>query len=93
MQRRRTPILYGRYLTNILVQVLKLLDTSRAMILCVHLTCAKTDALTSLQFNRAIRMKARVMGYSLNQRGLFAGVVRDTHSRVKTNPGCRHFVY
>ncbi|PFH50099.1 hypothetical protein AMATHDRAFT_145957 [Amanita thiersii Skay4041] len=39
-------------------------------------------------FNRAIRMKANVMGYSLNQRGLFAGVVRDPHDRrVKTNPG------
>ncbi|KIL64316.1 hypothetical protein M378DRAFT_163339 [Amanita muscaria Koide BX008] len=39
-------------------------------------------------FNRAMRMKARVMGYALNQRGLFAGVVRDPHDRSKKlNPG------
>ncbi|KAK2460439.1 hypothetical protein APHAL10511_007604 [Amanita phalloides] len=39
-------------------------------------------------FNRAMRMKAKVMGYSLNQRGLSAGVVRDPHDRrVKTNTG------
>ncbi|RPD63457.1 hypothetical protein L227DRAFT_572605 [Lentinus tigrinus ALCF2SS1-6] len=28
-------------------------------------------------FNRSMRLKARKMGYSLNQRGLFVGVVRD----------------
>ncbi|KAF8624035.1 hypothetical protein AX15_006059 [Amanita polypyramis BW_CC] len=45
-------------------------------------------ALLYYTFNRAMRMKAKVMGYSLNQRGLFAGVVRDPHDwRVKTNPG------
>ncbi|KAF8339275.1 DNA polymerase lambda [Amanita rubescens] len=45
-------------------------------------------ALLYYTFNRAMRLKARVMGYSLNQRGLFSGVVRDTHdARVKTNPG------
>ncbi|GLB44450.1 putative DNA polymerase beta palm [Lyophyllum shimeji] len=39
-------------------------------------------------FNRAIRMKANVLGYSLNQRGLFAGVVRDPNDRrVKLNSG------
>jgi len=39
-------------------------------------------------FNRAIRFKANKMGYSLNQRGLFDGVVRDPRDRkVKLNPG------
>ncbi|KAJ7628623.1 hypothetical protein FB45DRAFT_918780 [Roridomyces roridus] len=39
-------------------------------------------------FNRAIRLKANVMGYSLNQRGLFEGVVRKPGNRqVKTNSG------
>ncbi|VDB90035.1 unnamed protein product [Peniophora sp. CBMAI 1063] len=37
-------------------------------------------------FNRSLRLKAGKMGYSLNQRGLFAGVVRDA-DRVKTNKG------
>ncbi|KIM81993.1 hypothetical protein PILCRDRAFT_820879 [Piloderma croceum F 1598] len=39
-------------------------------------------------FNRAMRFKANKMGYSLNQRGLFQGVVRDPHDRrIKTNAG------
>ncbi|KAF9472631.1 hypothetical protein BDN70DRAFT_915818 [Pholiota conissans] len=39
-------------------------------------------------FNRAIRLKASYMGYSLNQKGLSKGVVRDPHDRrVKLNPG------
>ncbi|KAH9996416.1 hypothetical protein BJV74DRAFT_883693 [Russula compacta] len=39
-------------------------------------------------FNRSMRLKANKMGYSLNQRGLFAGVVRSTGDRsVKTNAG------
>ncbi|KAJ8469776.1 hypothetical protein ONZ45_g16781 [Pleurotus djamor] len=39
-------------------------------------------------FNRAMRYKAGKMGYSLNQKGLFSGVVRDPRNRqVKTNPG------
>jgi len=39
-------------------------------------------------FNRAMRFKANKMGYSLNQRGLFQGVVRDPHDRrIKTNTG------
>ncbi|KIJ18088.1 hypothetical protein PAXINDRAFT_71726 [Paxillus involutus ATCC 200175] len=32
-------------------------------------------------FNRAMRLKANVLGYSLNQRGLYAGVVRDPRDR------------
>ncbi|PCH43258.1 hypothetical protein WOLCODRAFT_132716 [Wolfiporia cocos MD-104 SS10] len=32
-------------------------------------------------FNRSLRLKANVMGYSLNQRGLYAGVVRDPCDR------------
>ncbi|KAI0296983.1 hypothetical protein B0F90DRAFT_1669646 [Multifurca ochricompacta] len=37
-------------------------------------------------FNRSLRQKANVMGYSLNQRGLFAGVVRSPEDRtIKTN--------
>ncbi|KAJ7630120.1 DNA polymerase lambda, partial [Mycena polygramma] len=39
-------------------------------------------------FNRAMRYKANRLGYSLNQKGLFAGVVRDPRNRtVKTNTG------
>ncbi|KAF8970645.1 hypothetical protein BDZ97DRAFT_1790287 [Flammula alnicola] len=39
-------------------------------------------------FNRAIRMKANVLGYSLNQRGLFGNVVRDPRDRrIKMNTG------
>ncbi|KAF8154295.1 hypothetical protein B0H34DRAFT_721306 [Crassisporium funariophilum] len=39
-------------------------------------------------FNRAIRLKANVLGYSLNQKGLFGNVVRDTRDRrIKTNDG------
>ncbi|KAK0467096.1 DNA polymerase lambda [Desarmillaria tabescens] len=34
-------------------------------------------------FNRAMRLKARHMEYSLNQRGLWEGVVRDTSNRTK----------
>ncbi|KAF8841652.1 hypothetical protein BDN67DRAFT_900977 [Paxillus ammoniavirescens] len=32
-------------------------------------------------FNRAMRLKANVLGYSLNQRGLYAGVIRDPRDR------------
>ncbi|KAF8181108.1 DNA polymerase lambda [Pholiota molesta] len=39
-------------------------------------------------FNRAIRMKANVLGYSLNQKGLFGSVVRDPRDRrIKMNDG------
>ncbi|TFK99880.1 hypothetical protein BDV98DRAFT_650571 [Pterulicium gracile] len=39
-------------------------------------------------FNRAMRFKAGKMGYSLNQRGLYAGVVRNPNKRTeKTNQG------
>ncbi|KAJ2921653.1 hypothetical protein H1R20_g15437, partial [Candolleomyces eurysporus] len=39
-------------------------------------------------FNRAMRYKAGAMGYSLNQRGLHAGIVRDPQDRrVKINEG------
>ncbi|PPQ85750.1 hypothetical protein CVT25_003068 [Psilocybe cyanescens] len=39
-------------------------------------------------FNRAMRLKANYMGYSLNQKGLFANVVRDPHDRrIKLNNG------
>ncbi|KAK1217206.1 hypothetical protein PQX77_020159, partial [Marasmius sp. AFHP31] len=39
-------------------------------------------------FNRSMRWKANQMGYSLNQRGLYEGVVRDIRQRsVKTNTG------
>lgn len=35
-----------------------------------------------------MRYKANVMGYSLNQRGLYSGVVRDPQDRrIKTNKG------
>ncbi|KXN90758.1 DNA polymerase lambda [Leucoagaricus sp. SymC.cos] len=45
-------------------------------------------ALLYYTFNRAMRLKANKMGYSLNQRGLFSGVVRDLKdSRIKTNEG------
>ncbi|KAJ7270618.1 hypothetical protein B0H12DRAFT_1208638 [Mycena haematopus] len=39
-------------------------------------------------FNRAMRYKANRLGYSLNQKGLFAGVVRDPRNRtIKFNTG------
>ena len=39
-------------------------------------------------FNRAMRYKAGNMGYSLNQRGLSKGVIRDTKDRrIKLNTG------
>ncbi|KAF8824638.1 hypothetical protein HHX47_DHR8000054 [Lentinula edodes] len=39
-------------------------------------------------FNRSMRLLANRMGYSLNQRGLYAGVVRDPRNRtVKLNTG------
>ncbi|KAI0744452.1 hypothetical protein C8Q76DRAFT_699578 [Earliella scabrosa] len=34
-------------------------------------------------FNRSLRLKANKMGYSLNQRGLYAGVVRDPNDWTK----------
>lgn len=35
-----------------------------------------------------MRLKANYMGYSLNQKGLFANVVRDPHDRrIKLNKG------
>ncbi|KAJ8690503.1 hypothetical protein PTI98_011928 [Pleurotus ostreatus] len=44
-------------------------------------------------FNRAMRYKANVMGYSLNQRGLYSGVVRDPQDRrIKTNKGYSYLV-
>ena len=43
-----------------------------------------------IKFNRAMRFKANKMGFSLNQRGLFQGVVRDPQDRrIKTNAGER----
>lgn len=40
------------------------------------------------QFNRAIRLKANVLGYSLNQKGLFGNVVRNPRDRrVKLEDG------
>ncbi|OBZ74633.1 DNA polymerase lambda [Grifola frondosa] len=39
-------------------------------------------------FNRSVRLKANRMGYSLNQRGLYGGVVRNPcNRRQKTNAG------
>lgn len=41
-----------------------------------------------------MRLKANKMGYSLNQRGLFSGIVRDPKdSRVKLNEGLRQMFY
>lgn len=40
------------------------------------------------KFNRSLRLKANKMGYSLNQRGLYAGVVRNpSDKRQKLNDG------
>jgi len=45
-------------------------------------------ALLYYTFNRAMRLKANALGYSLNQRGLFGDVVRDPHDRrIKMNAG------
>ncbi len=37
-----------------------------------------------VQFNRSLRLKARKMGYSLNQRGLYANVIRDNQGEKAT---------
>ena len=53
-----------------------------------HIELDDTDTFVDYQFNRAMRFKANKMGYSLNQRGLYSGVVRDPKDRrVKTNTG------
>ncbi|KAJ5893971.1 DNA polymerase family X [Penicillium taxi] len=38
-------------------------------------------------FNRSMRLLARKKGLCLNQRGLFANVIRNSETQVKTNPG------
>ncbi|CAE6395610.1 unnamed protein product [Rhizoctonia solani] len=44
-------------------------------------------------FNRSMRLLARKNGMSLNQRGLFKGVIRDPKTQKKTNNGkCAHCV-
>lgn len=40
-------------------------------------------------FNRSLRLKARHMGLSLNQRGLFKDVIRDRKTGVKLTAGER----
>jgi len=57
--------------------------------MCLVVSPASTVSQPAVtQFNRAMRFKANKMGYSLNQRGLFQGVVRDPHDpRIKTNTG------
>ncbi|KAH0833828.1 hypothetical protein J3R83DRAFT_10992 [Lanmaoa asiatica] len=40
-------------------------------------------ALLYYTFNRAMRLKANKHGFSLNQRGLYAGVMRDPNNRQK----------
>ncbi|KAG9308110.1 hypothetical protein JVU11DRAFT_12542 [Chiua virens] len=44
-------------------------------------------ALLYYTFNRAMRLKANKHGYSLNQRGLYAGVLRDPRTRQKISEG------
>ncbi|GAA97279.1 hypothetical protein E5Q_03957 [Mixia osmundae IAM 14324] len=38
-------------------------------------------------FNRSLRLKARRMGYSLNQRGLYADLIRDHKTKLKVTEG------
>lgn len=38
----------------------------------------------TLQFNRSMRLYARKKGYSLNQRGLYKGVIRDRTGQKTT---------
>jgi len=40
-----------------------------------------------VKFNRSMRLLARHMGYSLNQRGLFTGVVRDPKNQQRKTTG------
>ena len=40
-------------------------------------------------FNRSLRLKARHMGLSLNQRGLFKDVIRDRTTKLKLTCGER----
>lgn len=41
----------------------------------------------SVKFNRSMRLLARHLGYSLNQRGLYTGVVRDPKNQQKITEG------
>jgi len=42
----------------------------------------------NFQFNRAIRLKASVLGYLLNQKGLFGNVIcKPSDRRIKTEAG------
>ncbi len=48
----------------------------------------------SSQFNRTIRYKAGAMGYSLNQRGLYSNVIRDSGDRKrKLHKGKNNIVF
>jgi DNA polymerase lambda len=40
-----------------------------------------------MQFNRSLRLYARKMGYSLNQRGLYKGVIRGKDGLKVTEGG------
>jgi DNA polymerase lambda len=41
----------------------------------------------TMQFNRSLRLYARKMGYSLNQRGLYKGVIRGKDGLKVTEGG------
>ncbi len=56
----------------------------------LHLTisCVPIVADLYFEFNRSMRLKANKMGYSLNQRGLYSGVIRNpSDTRQKLNDG------
>ncbi|KAG2363625.1 hypothetical protein BDR07DRAFT_1450633 [Suillus spraguei] len=84
---------------KILTEDLALPDDFSALELCYRGLCKRPEpdakrrridilSLLYYTFNRAMRMKANVLGYSLNQRGLYAGVVRDPRNRrVKISAG------
>lgn len=46
--------------------------------------------LPRFQFNRSMRLLARKKGMSLNQRGLFEGVIRDPKTQNKLSKGRRN---
>ncbi|KAG8796084.1 hypothetical protein FRC12_005354 [Ceratobasidium sp. 428] len=63
------------------------LDGRRFGMVFVRSTAVENYPPTDIQFNRSMRLLARKKGMSLNQRGLFKGVIRDPKTQKKHNEG------
>ncbi|CAE6359952.1 unnamed protein product, partial [Rhizoctonia solani] len=62
-------------------------DTLMRRIDILTIPCEQWGSALLYFFNRSMRLLARKSGMSLNQRGLFQGVVRDPKTQRKTNNG------